>query len=131
MRSLQLQAALAEFIAQAAARLHADVLAGQEVPFELASHSGRGRGAAPLYSYRPLTGEFIAERFPELRRLHAYPAAADLLEGFEALDRYLIACGGNPAGHGARARADAALLVLLQEVFDQQTDFDARDPSSA
>ena len=31
--------------AQAADSLHADVAAGQEVPFELASQSGRGRGA--------------------------------------------------------------------------------------
>lgn len=126
VRSLQLQAALTEFAEQAAARLHADVLAGQEVPFELASHSGRGRGAAPLYSYRPLTGTFIVERFPELRRLHAYPAAAELLGGFDALDRYLIACGGNPAARGSRARVDAALLVLLKQVFEEQTDFDLR-----
>jgi hypothetical protein len=126
MRSLQLQAALTEFIEQTAARLHSDVLAGQEVPFELASHSGRGRGAAPLYSYQPLTGTFIAERFPELRRLHAYPGAAGLLESFDALDRYLIACGGNPVGHGARARADAALQALLKQVFEEQTDFDLR-----
>jgi hypothetical protein len=126
VRSLQLQAALTEFAEQAAARLHSDVLAGQEVPFELASHSGRGRGAAPLYSYQPLTGRFIAERFPQLRRLHAYPVAAQLLESFDALDRYLVACGGNPAGHGAHARADAALLALLGQVFEEQTDFDLR-----
>jgi hypothetical protein len=126
VRSLQLQATLTEFAEQAAARLHSDVLAGQEVPFELASHSGRGRGAAPLYSYQPLTGRFITERFPELRRLSTYPAAVDLLEGFDALDRYLIACGGNPAGHGAHARADAALLALLKQVFEEQTDFDLR-----
>jgi hypothetical protein len=151
VRSLQLQAALAEFIAQAADSLHAEVAAGQEVPFELASQSGRGRGAASLYSYRPLTDAFIAERFPELRRLDAYAQAAGLLDDFEALDRYLIACGIEPgagagagagAGRGlglgrgrvhsddrasdrpARGRADAALLALLQEVFDQQTDFD-------
>ncbi|HEX4117089.1 MAG TPA: hypothetical protein VHY18_14565 [Solirubrobacteraceae bacterium] len=149
MRSLQLQAALAEFIAQAADSLHADVAAGQEVPFELASQSGRGRGAASLYCYRPLTGEFIAERFPALRRLDAYAQAAGLLDGFEALDRYLIASGADPGrggrgrgrrgdGHGrdrggdrdrdrdapSRGRADTALLLLLQEVFDQQTDFD-------
>jgi len=137
VRSLQLQAALAEFIAQAADSLHADVAAGQEVPFELASQSGRGRGAASLYCYRPLTDAFIAERFPELRRLDAYAQAAGLLDEFEALDRYLIACGVEPSrgrgrGRGGdrdrarpdRGRADAALLVLLQEVFDQQTDFD-------
>lgn len=143
VRSLQLQAALAEFVAEAADSLHVDVAAGQEVPFELASQSGRGRGAASLYCYRPLTDAFIAERFPELRRLDAYAQAAGLLDDFEALDRYLIASGvepGRAGGHGRRggrggdrdrgsdrpdgSRADAALLVLLQEVFDQQTDFD-------
>ena len=169
MRSLQLQAALAEFITQAADSLHADITAGQEVPFELASQSGRGRGAASLYCYRPLTDAFIAERFPELRRLDAYAQAANLLDGFEALDRYLIASGVEPGRGGGRSggrsggrgggrsggrsggrgggrglgggggghdrdrdssdrpsrgRADTALLMLLQEVFDQQTDFD-------
>jgi hypothetical protein len=125
VRSLQLQAALVEFVAQAADRLQADVAAGREVPFELASQS-RGRGAASLYCYRPLTGTFIAERFPELRRLGAYPQAAALLDGFEALERYLIASGAEPGGRGRapRARADSALLVLLEEIFDQQTDFD-------
>jgi hypothetical protein len=147
VRSLQLQAALAEFVAQAADSLHADVTAGQEVPFELASQSGRRRGATSLYCYRPLTDAFIAERFPELRRLDAYAQAAGLLDDFEALDRYLIASGVEPgrgggrsrgggrggdrdrdrdsgSDHPSRGRADAALLMLLQEVFDQHTDFD-------
>ncbi len=128
MRSLQLQAALAEFIAQAADSLQADVSSGQEVPFELASQSGRGRDATSLYCYRPLTDAFIAERFAELRGLDAYAPAAELLEGFDALDRYLIASGIQSAGRGRRrisqGRADIALLALLQEVFDEQTDFD-------
>jgi hypothetical protein len=123
VRSLQLQTALFEFVAQAAASLHADVLAGQDVPFELASHSGRGRGS-PLYCYRPLTGAFVAERFPGLRRLDGYASAAGLLEDFEGLDRYLISIGKEVARGGARARCDAALLALLQEVFDELTDFD-------
>lgn len=127
MRSLQLQAALAEFVTQAATSLHGDILAGQEVPFELASHHGRGRGASPLYCYRPLTGAFIAERFPELRRLDGYAPAAELLEDFDGLDRYLISTGADPVRRGertGRGSADAALLALLQDVFDEQTDFD-------
>jgi hypothetical protein len=124
VRSLQLQAVLAEFVTQAAARLHADVLAGHEVPFELASHPGRGRGASPLYCYRPLTDAFVAERFPELRRLDGYASAVELLEDFDGLDRYLISTGADPARRGARGRCDAALLALLQDVFDEQTDFD-------
>ncbi|MGA9876902.1 MAG: hypothetical protein WBQ21_13960 [Solirubrobacteraceae bacterium] len=124
MRSFQLQAALTAFVEEAAARLHADVLAGEEVPFELASHSGRGRGAASLYCYRPLTDAFIAKRFPELRGLDGYRAAAAALEGFEALDRYLIASGEDPGRRWARGRGDAALLCLLRQVFDEQTDFE-------
>ena len=73
VRSLQLQAALSDFAEQAAERLHADVLAGHEVGFELESHSPRVRGASPLYCYRPLTRAFIAERFGELRRLARIP----------------------------------------------------------
>jgi hypothetical protein len=127
VRSLQLQAALAEFFTQAADSLHAHVAAGHEVPFELASRSGRSRGAASLYCYRPLTAGFIAERFPELRRLDAYPRAAALLEESDALDRYLISSGVELARRGAgpgQKRADAALLALLQGVLDEQTDFD-------
>jgi hypothetical protein len=47
-----------------------------------------------------------------------------LLEGFDGLERYLISTGADRARRGARGREDAALLVLLQEVFDEQTDFD-------
>lgn len=137
VRSLQLQAALTEFVAQTTARLHADVLAGQEVPFELATQAGRGRGASPLYCYQPLTDTYIAERFPSLRSLEAYPPAAAMLHSFDGLDRYLLSHGlldardrrpGSGAGMG---RSDAALLALLQEVCAEQTDFDGlldRDP---
>jgi hypothetical protein len=126
VRSLQLQAALTEFVAAVSATLQADVLAGQEVPFELASRSAK-RGASPLYCYRPLTGRFIAERFADLRRLDGYAQAAALLERFDGLDRYLIANAGKPSTRrGGEGRADAALLVLLQEVFDEQTDLELR-----
>jgi hypothetical protein len=124
VRSLQLQAALCEFVAQAGAALHEQVLRGEEVPFELGSRPGRGRGSQPLYCYRPLTGAFIAERFPGLRHLEGYPRAADLLEGFDGLDRYLAATGAACARRGVRGRGDAALLALLEEVFDEQTDFE-------
>jgi hypothetical protein len=133
VRSLQLQAALSEFVADAAASLHEDVLAGQEVPFELASQSGRSRGATSLYCYRPLTHAYIAKRLPKLRGLDSYGRAAALLEDFDGLDRYLIAGGladvppHSREAHGTRApraRCDAALLALLQEAFAEQTDFD-------
>jgi hypothetical protein len=125
VRSLQLQAALSDFVAQAADRLQADIDAGHEVPFELASRSSRSRGSSPLYCYRPLTGAFLAERFADLRDLDGYGPAAGLLQEFDALDRYLIATGADDqVAHGPCARADAALLALLQDVFEGQSDFD-------
>lgn len=121
MRSVQLQASLTAFVEQASARLQDDVLAGQEVPFELETRSARMRGAS-LYCYRPLTGSFITERFSELRRLDAYAAAAAQLDRCDTLDRYLLACGKDTPKRGERPAA-AALLALLCEVFDEQTDF--------
>lgn len=122
MRSLQLQSALTAFLGQAAASLHAEVLAGQEVPFELETRTARMRGAA-LYCYRPLTDRFIAERYPGLRRLEAHPAATAALERCETLERYLLARGVEAPRRGER-HADAVLLALLQDVFEEQTDFD-------
>jgi hypothetical protein len=120
VRSIQLQASLTAFIEQAAARLHADVLDGQEVPFELETRSARMRGAS-LYCYRPLTDRYIAARFPELRRLDAYGPAAVQMERCDTLERYLLACGQDAPKRGERPAA--ALLALLCEIFDEQTDF--------
>lgn len=122
MRSVQLQESLAAFLEQAAAELQADVAAGQEVPFELETRTARIRSAA-LYCYRPLTDAFIAERFAALRTLDAYAPAVAQLARCDTLDRYLLARGVEaPRGH--ERCADAVLLALLQEVFDEQTAFD-------
>jgi hypothetical protein len=123
VRSLQLQAALTAFVEQAARSLQEDVLDGQEVPFELETRTARMRGAS-LYCYRPLTASFIAERFAELRRVEAYALAASLLDDSDTPERYLVSRGADPPRRGER-RADAALLALLQDVFDELTDFDA------
>jgi hypothetical protein len=122
VRSLQLQAALAAFVEQAAGCLHADVAAGQEVPFDLETRTARMRGAS-LYCYSPRTDVFIAERFADLRRLDAYAAAAAQLERCETLERYLLARGVEAPRRGER-HTDAALLAMLQDVFEEQTDFD-------
>jgi hypothetical protein len=127
MRSLQLQAALSELVEAAAGALSAALAAGAEVPFELESQrTRRGSGAPPLYCYRALTGEFIAARRAELEQLPCYAEAARLLEGFDGLDRYLANVGGEPARRDPRSRARAAILALLSEVFDEQTDFELR-----
>jgi hypothetical protein len=122
VRSLQLQAALSDFVEQAAVRLQANVEAGEEVPFELDSRSAR-RGSSPLYCYRPLTGAFIAERMRALRALPAHARAVALLEGHDALERYLASSGNDRPRKGARRQVEAALLEMLSDVFEEQTDF--------
>jgi hypothetical protein len=137
MRSRQLETALTQFVEESALRLQGDLDAGAEVPFELASKSSRGRGT-PLYCYRPLTENFLRERWSALRGLHSHARAVLALEGFEGLDRYLLAREALPAS-GERAelsrrarrrtveRADAALRALLGDVFAEQSDFSLRE----
>jgi hypothetical protein len=130
MRSLKLQAALTELIEAAAAHLHAQIAAGAEVPFELESQARRGRssaagrGAPSFFSYRALTGEFIAEHTGAIARLPIYAEAARRLEDFDGLERYLASTGAELTRITPRARVRAAIEALLRDVFDEQSDFD-------
>jgi hypothetical protein len=127
MRSRQLETALADFLDAAASHLSADVAAGAEVPFELGSTGARrGQSATPLYCYRALTGPFIAEREPALRRLAGHAEVAKLLEGFEGLDRYLASMGADLGRTKGRARVRAAIKALMEDVFEEQSDFQLR-----
>lgn len=127
MRSRQLDSALDELFRAASQYLQAELAAGAEVPFELsAKPSHRGAGAPALYTYRALTGRFIAERDAAIRRLPGYAEASALLDGYDGLDRYLASAGGEAAGARGRARAHAAIGVLLDDVFDEQSDFELR-----
>jgi hypothetical protein len=97
------------------------------VPFELGAQSRRRGGAGtPLYTYRALTGQFISDRDASLKRLPGHAEAAKLLEHFEGLDRYLASSGGEAARAKGRTRVRAAVKALLEEVFDEQTDFELR-----
>src|SRR5580700_2162015 len=125
MRSRQLETALAVFAREIAARLQADVDAGAEVSFELAG--GRSSRGPRLYCYQPQTAEFIRERWAPLRRLPSYGTAVALLEGFDGIDRYLLAreaplgTRGHKSRHRAGGpRADAALRALIEDVFAEQ-----------
>lgn len=125
MRSLQLEQVLTEFIEAAAGRLQAEVASGAEVPFEVGSQAGRGRRSdTPLYCYRALTGAFIAERESALESVPGHAEAARLLEGFDGLERYLTGMGAEPARGTERGRA--GLQALLEDVFEDQTDFELR-----
>jgi len=128
MHSLSLQEALTEFVEAAATRLQSDVLGGAEVPFEVESQAtrrGAGAGARPLfYSYRAMTGQFIAERQHELERLPSYAAAARALSCFDGLDRYLASVGVDPGASVGSARIGAGVRALLRDVFNEQSDFE-------
>jgi hypothetical protein len=127
MHQLPLQAALTEFLEAAAGHLTAEIGAGAEVPYELESQrTRRGAGSPALYCYRALTGEFIAERQSQLERLSSYGPAASLLVGFDGLDRYLANVSAEPVLGDARSRVRAAILALLRDVFEEQTDFELR-----
>jgi len=132
MRSLALESALTEFVESAAGGLRAEVAAGAEVPFELDRRAARrGSASTPLYCYRALTGSFIAERRPAMERLPAHAEAARLLAGFDGLLRYLANAGqdvARPSGTrpSKAARVREALIILLQDVFEEQSDFELR-----
>jgi hypothetical protein len=127
MRSRQLESALREFMSEAADHLRAEVAAGAEVPFDLGARGPRrGRAETPLYCYRALTGEFIAEREAAIKRLPAHADAMRLLETFDGLDRYLLSVGVDAGRAGGRTRANVALRALMEQVFEEQTDFQLR-----
>jgi hypothetical protein len=126
MRSRQLHSVLSDYVEAAGSHLRAEVEAGAEVPFDVGSQLGRGARATRLYCYRALTGDFIAEREAALKRLPGHAEAAKLLEGFDGLERYLAARGGDVARPRGRSRARVAMKALLEDVFGEQTDFQLR-----
>jgi len=126
MRSVQLQSALREFLEAAAGRLSADLASGAEIPFEVDQQPSRGGrlGGPSLYCYRPLITEFIADRRQALEGLAEYGPAAEALDAFEGLDRYLAGLGEDIARLPRSARVRAAIASLLGDAFAEQSDFE-------
>ena len=87
--------------------------AGQELAFEL--DEGHRRGGPALYHYRPLTREYIAERWDRLRFL---PSAADACEALDS------GAAGYLRMSGMRgAEAEPALRALLERLYEELSDF--------
>lgn len=120
MRNRQLHAALAAFAEEAGLQLAHETAAGAEVPFEIVSEGRRG---SPLYCYRPLTGDFIAQRQTLLGRLPSFLPAVHGLSTCGGLERYLEARGERGFPAEGRSRAEFALRVFLTRVFEDATDF--------
>lgn len=113
VRNRSLHDALRDFALEAAALLTADVEAGAELAFHVEETGGR---RAVLYNYRPLTAEFIAERWHRLRLLAAMaPAARALGSGAGAYLRVQGAPG---------ADAEPALRAMLERLYEDASSFD-------
>jgi len=93
--------------------LHEELEAGAELAFDLEDEGSR-RGPS-LYRYRPLTEEFIAQRWLRLRGLSSYhPAALALGAGAARLMR----------AHGLRGEeAEPALRAMLERLYEDATSF--------
>jgi hypothetical protein len=123
VHSLPLQTALTDFVQDAACHLQGEISQGAEVAFEVAAKPSRLH-QTPLYCYSPLTAGFIKARAANLRKLASYPAALALVADAPGIERYLLSRGLDRARADARGRADSALFCLLDDVFNEQTDFE-------
>ena len=112
MRNRALHDALRDFALEAAAQLVRATDGGAEIEFAL---DERNEGSATLYRYRPLTAEFIAERWTELRMLPSFELAARTL-GTGA--RAYLRRRGEPG-----ADAEPALRMMLERLYEDATSF--------
>jgi hypothetical protein len=120
VRNPRLHQALLSFAEEAAWQLASDTASGAEVAFEVVEQ-GRAR-QTPLYCYRPLTADFIADRAPVLGKLDGYLPALHALGACAGVAAYLEARGIAPP-RSERERAQEALYVFLARVFEESTDF--------
>ncbi|GAC1519911.1 MAG: hypothetical protein NVS2B6_02920 [Thermoleophilaceae bacterium] len=116
MRNRALHDALRDFALEAAAELTRDLRDGAEIAFEVVEEP-RGPRRAVLYRYRPLTADFIAERWDALRALPGFaPAARTLGRGAELYLRV--------RGDAARADAEPALMAMLERLYEDSSNFE-------
>lgn len=128
MRSRQLEQSLTDYLEAAACHLREEVAGGAEVPFEVGASGASGGRGPTLYCYRALTAPFIAERAEALESLPGHAESIAALEAHPGLGPYLAVKGRGVKLEKRAARARAALSALLEEVFDQQVDFQV-DPA--
>ncbi len=117
MHNRALHDSLAAFVQEAAWQLAEEVSGGAEIPFELDATPTR---SAPLYCYRPLTGQFIGQRAGMLTRLPSYLPASKGLAALPDLPAYLAKRGRRAPAHEL---PDAALQAFLGAVWADETDF--------
>ncbi|HVE69260.1 MAG TPA: hypothetical protein VNB64_11830 [Solirubrobacteraceae bacterium] len=121
MRNRTLHQSLRDFAEQAAFQLEADASAGAEIPFEVVESPG---ARAPLYCYRPLTGQFIRERLGVLGRLPTYTRAKHAILSLGGVDAYLRVRGEPRIPESLDERADATLRSFLSAMFAEVSEFE-------
>ena len=125
MRNVVLHRLLETYTVDTSSRLVAAMAAGAEMPYELGSEHaiGGGAGGPVFYSYKPLTGRFIADHRQLLGQLPSHEPAVRALAECEALDVYLAKRGAVRMPDGRRGLAEAALAAFLRAVFAERTEF--------
>jgi hypothetical protein len=125
VRNRALHDQLRLFAGQSADRLRAAVEAGSEIPFEVTEAPG---ARSALYRYTPLTGEFVRERFGELRSLEAYSATVTALSRVEGTSAYLRVLGTSYVPAFEHDRAETTLAAFLCRLWEESSTFELEDP---
>ena len=117
MRNRELHDALRKFAVEAAGLLSQALESGHELSFEVAEQRG---GGPTLYRYRPLTSEFIDERWDALRALPSCPPATEALgSGARAWLRVQAMSGDE---------TEPALRAMLDRLYDDASSFEFPEP---
>jgi hypothetical protein len=121
VRNRALHDQLQQFAESASHLLSAAVAAGAEIPFEVAESPG---ARSVLYRYRPLTGDFVRERFTELKSMPGFGLAAAALARVEGVSGYLRVMGASYVPAAERDRAEAAVERFLARVWEDSSTFE-------
>jgi hypothetical protein len=121
VRNRALHDQLQQFAESASHLLSAAVDAGAEIPFEVAESPG---ARSVLYRYRPLSGEFVRERFTELKSMPGFGLAAAALARVEGVSGYLRVMGASYVPAAERDRAEAAIERFLGRVWEDSSSFE-------
>jgi hypothetical protein len=121
VRNRALHDQLEAFTLAAGERLGGLLDDGAEIPYEVAESPG---ARSVLYRYRPLSAEFVGERFPELRALPSFPETLAALTSIEGVSAYLRVMGTSYVPASERDRAEAALERFLGRVWEESSSFE-------
>ena len=121
MRNRTLHDQLYQFAESTSHLLSAAVEAGAEIPFEVAESPG---ARSVLYRYRPLSDEFVRERFTDLKSMPGFGVALDALARIEGVSGYLRVMGASYVPAAERDRAEAAIERFLGRVWEDSSSFE-------